>query len=340
MQEQLDVSLGLVHGSAEKLQAAHVRGALNLDTTFATFLDDLLQLVLLHFRKNLLGRGLLGLLCVLVLFLLLRLLHVLRLLLGSRLLLRGGLWLGILLVLALLALFLGGCRLGSLGATSRGSTQELHVAEDGLELRLLEAEVKPAHKIAERLSEIGVEDQLQAVRKRATHANIGQGHVVADHVGVVQQVVVEDCHRLLHVLLRASRGFRNLREQAHDRQHPGHQRHLELVGAELDPGIDHAALQEVLAVEAHGPGDARDVARNGRGGKDAPFVGLQHWDFAALLSTTLDRLHIQAHVLGCDEGLVGFVIVRMGIQLHRHGALCCTRSQEWDELMGAKLEPW
>mmetsp|Transcript_78000 Transcript_78000/g.252196 ORF Transcript_78000/g.252196 Transcript_78000/m.252196 type:complete len:229 (+) Transcript_78000:318-1004(+) len=75
MQEQLDVSLGFVHGSAKKLQAAHVRGALDLHATLAALLED--RLFLLHGVH----RGLLVLfrltLTLLLLLLVLRLLDVL-----------------------------------------------------------------------------------------------------------------------------------------------------------------------------------------------------------------------------------------------------------------------
>mmetsp|Transcript_39486 Transcript_39486/g.104190 ORF Transcript_39486/g.104190 Transcript_39486/m.104190 type:complete len:227 (+) Transcript_39486:505-1185(+) len=93
LHEQVGASLGLVHGCAEELQAAHVGRTLDLHAALAALLDDFLQLL-----RRVLGRLLvLGLRCLLLLLLLLVLLAILlvhlHLLQGVRLRLhRGDAW--------------------------------------------------------------------------------------------------------------------------------------------------------------------------------------------------------------------------------------------------------
>mmetsp|Transcript_76724 Transcript_76724/g.167618 ORF Transcript_76724/g.167618 Transcript_76724/m.167618 type:complete len:256 (+) Transcript_76724:116-883(+) len=70
--QELKVAFRLIDGCAEELQATHVSSTLDLDSTLATFLDDLLQ-----FLGWILGRLLVLLLGRLLLLLLLRLLDVL-----------------------------------------------------------------------------------------------------------------------------------------------------------------------------------------------------------------------------------------------------------------------
>mmetsp|Transcript_91440 Transcript_91440/g.232625 ORF Transcript_91440/g.232625 Transcript_91440/m.232625 type:complete len:313 (-) Transcript_91440:107-1045(-) len=310
MQEQLDVSLGLVHGSAEKLQAAHVRGALDFHAALAALLDDrFLFLDGVHSGLLILLRLVLLLLLLVLLGLALRLglafrLDSLRLvLLLEFLLLRGGL--GLLLV--------------SLGCTRSATAAELDVTHDGLELGLRQAQSEPTHDVAERLTEGVVQHQRHAVQQRAEEGDVCEGDAVSHHVGVGQQVVVQHGHRALHVLLRALRGLGDLREDTLHGQHPSAERHLQLVRAELNPRVDHAALEQVLAIESGAPVDARDVARDGGRGKDATLLGLEHRDAARLVRRpAVRRLDLQARVLRADQRLLGLVVVGVGVQLHRH----------------------
>merc|ERR1719437_237802 len=125
----------------------------------------------------------------------------------------------------------------------------------------------------------------------------------------MEQVVVEHREGLLDVLLGTSSHLRNLRVHPLHGQHPGAQGHFELMRAELHPGVDHAALDQILAVETDWAADASNVPCDGRAGEDASLVSLEDWNSASLLSrTALRRLDLQTHVLGRDEGLLGLVV--------------------------------
>lgn len=196
---------------------------------------------------------------------------------------------------------------------------EVNLADHGLELGLVHAEVEPPQEVRVGLPKVLVEDELEPVHQGAGEADVREGDLMSNHVRVRQEVLVEDVQGTLHVLLGLFCGLRDVLEDPLDREGPGAEWDLELVGRELHPTVDHSVFEEVLAIEPDVPAHSCHVPGHSVAGEDAPVLGLKDGDLPDRVPTPFRwRLDIQAIVLRGHEGLPGLVAVRIRVEFHRH----------------------
>lgn len=176
------------------------------------------------------------------------------------LLLLGLLGLGLLLLLGLLSLRLGG--------DGHGGLAELDGSHHSQELGLVDAGGEPTDEAGVGGAVALVKEELEAVEEVAGDDDIGEGDLVADEVGVVDEVVVEDLEGLLEVLLGGLEGLGVGGEEADDGAEPVHEGGDDLGGAPVDPLINEGLLVEGGAHELGVGAEAGDVTGDGGGLED------------------------------------------------------------------------
>mmetsp|Transcript_44959 Transcript_44959/g.101775 ORF Transcript_44959/g.101775 Transcript_44959/m.101775 type:complete len:399 (+) Transcript_44959:2631-3827(+) len=246
----------------------------------------------------------------------------LRLRLGLRLGLRLSLGLGLSLglrLLLLLLLYLARRRREGHWFGLLGHGAELHVAQHSLELRQRAAALKPSADLRERLPEGRIEDTREALTEGADQRDVSQGHEVPDEILRLRQRRLHGTERLLNIRLCIRSHLRDVLHEAHAGVDPGHERHLDLVGAELEPSVDLPLVVKAIAVEGRVRAGPRHIPRYRVAGENAAHVRLQKGDLARgilrkevlllciLLGIEPRCLNREAIELGCHHCLLGLV---------------------------------
>ena len=283
------------------------------------------------FLLSLGGGGLLlsgGLLLLLLLGLLLGLL-----LLGGLLLLRVVLGVQVALVLLLLVLLgLGGSHNGLSARSELGGAQH-DLSDNSLEVSLVDASVEPSHHVGEGSAELSIGHKLEGVDKSGGDSDISKSDLVAHKVGLVSQMVVKHLKSAGHVSLGlGSHGGVVGHVSEHGVDPHGHGK-LQVVGAEVHPGVHLARLEERAAIKLRISLVTSDVTSDGIGLGESSLGSGEHGHLAGGgQRQELGGLGVAAHlevggegdvhvvVLGGDQDLEGTEVALVGVEgKARHG---------------------
>jgi hypothetical protein len=149
---------------------------------------------------------------------------------------------------------------------------------------------------------------------------------VTNHVRLVSEVVVQDEESLLQVGLSLGDDFLVGGEETKDGVEPDGSGELKLLDREVDPRIDKAALEHVLAVKAVVSSQSSEVPGDGVALEDGTLRGFQDRDLTerALLlelgghvvfaKTKVGDVELNSAVFRGDQALESSPVTQVGVQ--------------------------
>lgn len=252
---------------------------------------------------------------------------------GVNLLLLGLLLLGL---LGLGGLSSGGGGLLGLSLGLDGGLDKGDGANNLDELGLVGNSLEPAGHVDKLLAGLGVENKAEGKHEGDGDSDIGEGDGAANEEGLSLEVLLEDGKGSLELLEGTGGDLGHVLGEANDGVDSHGGGDLDLVGAEVDPGLDLGLLKGVLANELGLAGS--DELHGGVAGEEAALLGLEHGEAlsgglaldVALLDAGHD-LEAGTSILGSDDDLLGTEGAGASVQLHGF-SLCVCELQKCDSM--------
>lgn len=220
---------------------------------------------------------------------------------------------------------------GSLARGKSLSGGEGELTNDGLDGGLLHDGLEPADDVGHRLAERGVDELGEGVDQSTSNGEISDGDLVADEVGVVEEVLVEDLKSLGKVLLGLKVSVHLEGEDVEVGEDPDSAGGLNLVVNPVEPLVDESLLEEVGTEEVGVATETSNVLEDSVGLVDGASGGLEDGDLArgvhlqelgglvVRANLDLNNLDINLVDASSNEGLPHTVVVGVSVNALRGG---------------------
>jgi len=159
--------------------------------------------------------------------------------------------------------------------------------------------VEPAGKVVETLAEAHVKNTTIRLKKRGKHTDISKSNTLANKVGVVKKVLVEDSHGLADITLGLLHGNSAGRNVEDERKNPSGSRALDLL-TELHPLINKDLVNLSLANKISATSKILCSSTSGEEGK---ITVLKKRAFAngVVLGVKSSLLNLNTSILGSNK---------------------------------------